>query len=445
LNITGRHSGFEAGLFMRADELDIFDFKGLATALDDKADYSLRRALEAVRVHLGMQVAYVSEFVEDRTYFREVDAPGLEHVIKPGDSMPLDYVYCRHILEGRLPELMPDVLDEPFAASMPFTTDMGIRAHMSVPIKLNDGRTYGMFCCISTEPQPSLNLRDLKMMRAVAELTAVLIGREIDATTEHRGNLERIQKVLDRDELSIVVQPIIRIADHRLLGFECLSRFAGPEDWTPDIWFKMAASVGLGVELEMRAIQKGLVLLDQFPRDLYLTFNVSPDTVTSGALAQAIARKHAKRVVVEITEHASVDDYDALCSALNELRVNGIRLAVDDAGAGYASLRHILALQPDIIKLDISLTHNIQDDLARNALAAALVHFGRETKSQILAEGVETAVELEALRKLGVGTAQGYFLGRPMHPGDAMALVERLSIATSPLPQQLPRSASATK
>lgn len=430
---------------MRTDELDVFDLKGLATALDDKAEYSLRRALEAVRVHLGMQVAYVSEFVEDRTYFREVDAPGLEHVVKPGDSMPLDYVYCRHILEGRLPELMPDVLEEPFAASMPFTTDMGIRAHMSVPIKLNDGRTYGMFCCISTEPQPSLNMRDLKMMRAVAELTAVLIGREIDATTEHRENLERIQQVLDQDELSIVVQPIIRIADHRLLGFECLSRFVGPEDWTPDIWFKMAASVGLGVELEMRAIQKGLVLLDQFPRDLYLTFNVSPDTVTSGALAQAIAIKHAKRVVVEITEHASVDDYGALCSALNDLRVNGIRLAVDDAGAGYASLRHILALQPDIIKLDISLTHNIQDDLARNALAAALVHFGRETNSQILAEGVETADELEALRKLGVGTAQGYFLGRPMHHDDAMALVERLSIAMSPLPRQLPRSVNATK
>jgi EAL domain-containing protein (putative c-di-GMP-specific phosphodiesterase class I) len=324
---------------------------------------------------------------------------------------------------------------------MPFTTDMGIRSHMSVPIKLSDGRTYGMFCCISTEPQPTLNVRDLRMMRAVAELTAALIGGQIDATTEHRSNLERIQKVLGQDELSIVVQPIIRIADHRLLGFECLSRFAGPENWTPDIWFKMAASVGLGTELEMRAVQKGLALLDLFPQDLYLTFNVSPDTITSGALAQAIARKHARRVVVEITEHAGVEDYAALCGALNDLRVNGVRLAVDDAGAGYASLRHILALQPDIIKLDISLTHNIQDDLARNALAAALVHFGRETKSQILAEGVETAVEFEALRKLGVETAQGYFLGRPMPYVDARTLVQRMNIATRPLPKLVPRSA----
>lgn len=410
---------------MHTGEPDSFDLKGLTTALDGSAEHSLRRALEAVRVHLGMQVAYVSEFVEDRTYFREVDAPGLEHVVKPGDSMPLDYVYCRHILEGRLPELMPDVLNEPFAASMPFTTDMGVRAHMSVPIKLNDGRTYGMFCCISTEPQPTLNMRDLKMMRAVAELTAVLIGNEIDATTEHRTNLERIQRVLSQDQLSIVVQPIIRIADHRLIGFECLSRFAGPENWTPDIWFKMAASVGLGTELEMRAVQKGLALLDLFPQDLYLTFNVSPDTIMSGAVAQAIAKEHRRRIVLEITEHASVEDYAALGTALKDIRANGIRLAVDDAGAGYASLRHILALQPDIIKLDISLTHNIQDDLARHALAAALVHFGRETKSQILAEGVETAMELEALRKLGVETAQGYFLGRPMPYLEAAAFVQK--------------------
>lgn len=409
---------------MDTGEPDSFDLKGLTTALDGNAEHSLRRALEAVRVHLGMQVAYVSEFVGDRSYFREVDGPGFEHVVKPGDSMPLDDVYCQHILEGRLPELMPDVLDEPFAASMPFTAEMGIRAHMSVPIKLNDGRTYGMFCCISTEPQPTLNVRDLKMMRAVAELTAILIGSEIDATTEHRTNLERVQRVLNQDQLSIVVQPIIRIADNRLLGFECLSRFAGPEDWAPDAWFKLAASVGLGTELEMRAVQKGLPLLDLLPRDLYLTFNVSPDTIMSGALAPAVAKEHGRRIVLEITEHASVEDYAALGTALKDIRAHGIRLAVDDAGAGYASLRHILALQPDIIKLDISLTHNIQDDLARHALAAALVHFGRETKSQILAEGVETAMELEALRKLGVDTAQGYFLGRPMSYPEAMTFIE---------------------
>ncbi len=421
-------------------ENDVFDLKGLTAALDDTAEYSLHRALEAVRVHLGMQVAYVSEFVGDRTYFREVDAPGLEHVIKPGDSMPLDYVYCRHILAGRLPELMPDVLDVPAAVAMPFTTDMGIRAHMSVPIKLKDGSTYGMFCAISTEPQPTLNARDLRMMRAVAELTAVVIGRELDAAAEERVKRERIQRVLDGDELSIVLQPIIRIADNTLLGFECLSRFSGPEQWTPDVWFNLAASVGLGVELEMMAVTKGMELLQLFPDDLYLTFNVSPNTLTSGALSRAIADKQGKRIVVEITEHASVDDYAVLGKAISEIRARGVRLAVDDAGAGYSSLRHILLLEPDIIKLDISLTRNIQDDQARHALAAALVHFGRETDSEILAEGVETAVELNVLRKLGVETAQGYFIGRPMPVADACLIVAKKQLAARPRPKSVPPS-----
>lgn len=425
---------------MKTGEPDIFDLKGITSALDENAEDSVRRALEAVRTHLGMQVAYVSEFVGDKSVFREVDAPGFEQVIQPGGEMPLDYVYCKHILEGRLPELMPDVLDVPQAAEMPFTQDFGIRAHMSVPIRLKDGSPYGMFCCISQEPQPSLNQRDLKMMRAVAELTALLIGREIDATTEHRTKVERIRKVLDNDELSIVLQPIFRIADTSLVGFECLSRFSGEEKWTPDVWFNMAASVGLGQELEMRAVEKGMALLDQFPADLYLTFNVSPATITSGALDRVIPKKEGRRVIVEITEHASVDDYSVLGTALSKIRARGVRLAVDDAGAGYASLRHILALQPDIIKLDISLTRNIQDDLARSALAAALVHFGRETKSQILAEGVETAVELDVLRKLGVVTAQGYYLGRPMPVADAVKQAERRP-SSAKHPSLLARSA----
>lgn len=417
---------------MSNGEVDGFDFKRLASAMDEKAENSIKRTLEAVRNHLGMQVAYVSEFIGDRAYYREVDAPGLEQVLKVGDSRPLDYVYCPHILEGRLPEMIPDTQDVPLAASMQFTKDFGVRAHMSVPIKLTDGRIYGMFCCISTEPQPSFNIRDLKMMRTFAELTAVQISRDLDATTRYRNDVQRINQVMGEDELSIVLQPIIRIADHRLLGFECLSRFSGPEQWAPDAWFKLAASVGLGTELEMMAVDKGLALLDFLPHDLYVAVNVSPETVTSGALAISIPANKGRQVVLEVTEHASVEDYASLGVALTDLRSNGVRLAIDDAGAGYASLRHILALQPDIIKLDMSLTRNIHDDPARHALAAALVHFGEATHSRILAEGVETASELQALRELGVESAQGYFLGRPMPVAAAKVLIEQMKIPARP-------------
>ncbi|HEV7719477.1 MAG TPA: GAF domain-containing protein, partial [Arsenicitalea sp.] len=150
---------------MTVDSADPFEVLRSAGGTEGLTDSTIKHALEAVRSHLDMHVAYISEFVDDRTYFRKVDAPGFEDVIKPGDSMALDDVYCRHILEGRLPQIINDTADVPFAASVPMTAALGIRAHISVPIALPDGRTYGMFCCISAKPEPSLNPRDLKMMR----------------------------------------------------------------------------------------------------------------------------------------------------------------------------------------------------------------------------------------------------------------------------------------
>ena len=135
-----------------------------------------------------------------------------------------------------------------------------------------------------------------------------------------------------------------------------------------------------------------------------------------------ISRFPLKRIVLEVTEHTSVPDYEKLTAVLQPLWQQGVRIAVDDAGAGYSSLRHILDLQPDLIKLDIGLTRSIDLDPARRALASALIGFARETGSQIIAECVETASELDALRKLGVERAQGYYLGRPMTLANALAV-----------------------
>jgi len=146
------------------------------------------------------------------------------------------------------------------------------------------------------------------------------------------------------------------------------------------------------------------------------------DRILSGELPGVLEGLAIDRVVLEITEHAHVEDYDRLPDALRPLRERGLRLAVDDAGAGYASLQHILYLQPDLIKLDMSLTRSIDLDPARRALACALIGFARETGSKIIAEGVETASELKTLASLGVEKAQGYFLARPMPLASAVAL-----------------------
>jgi EAL domain-containing protein (putative c-di-GMP-specific phosphodiesterase class I) len=188
------------------------------------------------------------------------------------------------------------------------------------------------------------------------------------------------------------------------------------------VWFREAAETGLGTALEMAAVKAAL---PSVPESTYLAVNASPQTILSPELSRALEGLPAERIVLEITEHAHVEDYDQLLGALQPLRQAGIRVAVDDAGAGYASLQHILQLKPDLIKLDMALTRNIDADRPRRALASALIGFAQETGSRIIAEGVETAGELAVLRDLGVEKAQGYFLGRPTSLEHAPKLIAR--------------------
>jgi transcriptional regulator with GAF, ATPase, and Fis domain len=145
------------------------------------SDELIKRALVAIRTHLGMDVAYVSQFESDRTILRVVDAPGREHMIKPGDWRPAEESYCRQILEGRLPQVIPDMAAEPVAAAMALTRAIPVGKHMGVPIRLPDGSTYGMFCCLGVEPDRSLRERDLQMLKAFADLAAFEITREVAA------------------------------------------------------------------------------------------------------------------------------------------------------------------------------------------------------------------------------------------------------------------------
>jgi EAL domain-containing protein (putative c-di-GMP-specific phosphodiesterase class I) len=181
----------------------------------------------------------------------------------------------------------------------------------------------------------------------------------------------------------------------------------------PHEWFAVAAHVGLGPELEAAAVANAVASLDRLPDTSYLAVNVSPQALQSGHLDWITSHPASSRLVLELTEHVPVEDYLAVRKALAPLREKGVRLAVDDTGAGFASFRHILGLEPEIIKLDMSLVQGLATDPARRALAAALVSFAGEVDAALVAEGVETAQDLTALRALGVRSAQGYHLGRP--------------------------------
>lgn len=370
------------------------------------------RVLRAMRTHLGMDVAFVSHFRQTDRVFTHVDAAVLIP-LSPGDVLEMSAGYCRGVVSGELPGLIRDTGRLPAAMAIPQTPGLPIGAHMSVPIHLSDGRLYGTFCCFSHAPDPGLTERDLKMMKVFAELIAERLESDLQMVRDHDDKALRVLDAIESHQPRVVYQPIYDLHTMHVAGWECLSRFNGQPARTPDVWFKEAAEVGLGKELECLAIAVALAGLAQLAPGTYLSINCSPELVLSGRLLGLFENYPAERLVLEITEHAVVQDYASLQVALQPLRLRGVRVAIDDAGAGYASMRHILQVRPDIIKLDMSLTRGIDQDFQRRAMASALIAFARETGSVIIAEGVETEAELAQLKRLGAANAQGFLLGRP--------------------------------
>jgi len=211
--------------------------------------------------------------------------------------------------------------------------------------------------------------------------------------------------------LSAVLQPIVDLTSGRVVGVESLARFA--DERPPDAHFAEATTASSKLALELAAVGAGLARFGEVPPDAYLTLNVSPETAISSELALILAGAPAGRVVLELTEHAPIGDYATLERGLSALRARGFRVAVDDAGAGFASMRHVLALRPDVIKLDISIVRGIDGDSQRREFVRALVSFSHATSCTLVAEGIETQEELAAIRGLGVGCGQGFWLGRP--------------------------------
>lgn len=255
---------------------------------------------------------------------------------------------------------------------------------------------------------------------SVHDVTSAVLAERADVASRDGLGAKRgrIQAIL-RDptsHLRVVFQPIVSM-DGTIAGVEALARFAMQPARTPDRWFAEANEVGLGVELELLAVELAITHLDELP-DGYLAVNLSPTTVVHPRFRELMARPAMprRRLVVELTEHVPVDGYDELRAVLDPLRISGLRLAIDDAGAGYSSLRHILELRPDLIKLDRAMVVGISEDAARRVLASALVDVARLIGASVVAEGVEDLASLNATRVAGITLAQGFLFGMPDDP-----------------------------
>ncbi|WP_108665715.1 EAL domain-containing protein [Euzebya rosea] len=265
--------------------------------------------------------------------------------------------------------------------------------------------------------QNLLRIRRLHVqtMARNTELQAELSARAAAAQRRARAKRAKraaIDTILSDNRLRMVFQPIMTVDEVTVVGVEALARISHDPRRPPDVWFDEAEAVGRGLELELAAVQVALAELTNMDEG-FMAINVSPGVARTTEFAAALRQVDGSRIVVELTEHTRVHDEAVLQVELDDIRSRGVRLAVDDAGAGYAGLQRILGLSPDIVKLDVALIRGIDADPARRALATAFVAFTNEIGAMLIAEGIETDAELETLRALGVPWAQGYRLGRP--------------------------------
>lgn len=225
----------------------------------------------------------------------------------------------------------------------------------------------------------------------------------------------KVRLAMNREVIAVgpamLLQPIIDLNTGLAVGFEALARF--PSEQPAEVCFAEAWSLGVGAELELRAVDAALELLGLLGRDEFLAINVSPAVIVEQKFLDTILNVGSNRIVIEVTEHQPVESYEDLALACKQLQDQGIRIAIDDAGAGYASLHHILSLSPDIIKFDISLTRDIDVDPVKRTLVVSLLQFAKDTRAMVIAEGIETEAELATLKTLGVPLGQGFHIARP--------------------------------
>ena len=290
------------------------------------------------------------------------------------------------------------------------TVAAGLRADALAPLIWKD-ETIGLLSMGTTSPDHEHHLADrLATLTEFSVMSAAVLGPMLSERSQRDRTRADIQGVIADGAFHPVFQPIVNLATGQSVGYEALTRF--DDGIRPDLRFLEADRVGMMVRLEMACLNSQVEQARWLPKGNFLSLNVSPALATHVTPLLDVVASADRLVVLEITEHAEIDDYPLLMTALNQVRPRAL-LAVDDAGAGYAGLRHILELRPEFVKLDISLIRNIDTDPARQAMVAGMARFAESVGCALIAEGIETANELTAVKMLQVGYGQGYYLARP--------------------------------
>lgn len=376
-------------------------------------DVAIQRILRAAREYLGVQIAFISQLTDGERVFRYVDAEDGLSIVSVGGSDPAEESYCHYVVRGELPEFLRDPTQHPVSAGLAATAAVGVGTHLSVPIRLSDGDVFGTFCCFALSVDEQMQPKEIDVVRMFAELVADYIDVLSSEEKDLRRRRDQMAKLVDDPHaLAMVFQPLVDLRSDRAIGVEALARFSD-RTGGPQAVFAEAWAVGLGVDLEVKAVNAALAALPGIPEPVRLGVNVSPTTLVDDRFLTLVEGVPLGRLTVEVTEHAAVEDYDALRAARDRLTARGIRLAIDDVGQGFSGIHHIIECGPQTIKIDAAVVRDVHAHPAKLAMIEALVAFGRRLDVLVVAEGIETADELRVLRHAGVPAGQGYYLGRP--------------------------------
>ena len=306
---------------------------------------------------------------------------------------------------------------------------VGLRSALVTPLQCN-GELVGVLKVVSDKPNAYTD-RHVHLLETLAAFTGSMLhsalaharlaedmqrkaSAEASARTMSDAGRSRLEGLIGTGGITPVFQPIVEIATKRIVGHEALSRFPADTKMTVDAWFELAERVGMCFELEVACISAIVdAVMGSSPMPGYISLNVSPRTLLEYDFERLPDRRAQGGWVLELTEHTQVNDYTLLAARVKHLQARGLRIAIDDAGAGFSSLRHVLRLAPDIVKLDLSIIRDIDTIRRHQLLASAIISFSRDTGIDLVAEGVETASEQDTLTRLGVPYGQGYLFGRP--------------------------------
>jgi EAL domain-containing protein (putative c-di-GMP-specific phosphodiesterase class I) len=356
-----------------------------------------------------VDMAAVYEFAHDGSVIPLGQVVPAESPTRIGQPLPADRAaYLRESSTGPwIDEWRPHTEDSPYQRAW---HRLGLKVSAYVPFGTGE-TTHGLLAVGSTQAIGSADAaRWLPSVTEIGAVASALLVPELGSRRALDTTRAQLGRIIMNGEFHPVFQPVVRLGDGTTVGFEALTRFA--DGVPPERRFAMAEAVDMGADLEIATVRASLVAAADLPARAWVSVNVSPSRLGDQRLARLASLAKRRPVVLEITERLAIEDYAAARDALD--RISGsVDVAVDDAGAGFSSLRHIIELRPRYVKLDLQLVRGVEGDPARQALIAGMVYFARDTGCLLIAEGVEKAAERDTLRRLGVPFGQGFLFGRP--------------------------------